>query len=72
LNDVFRGFCGGLRIRGHVVQNVILHKLSHQAVDTSACGGQALKNLCARIVFTETPKDRLQLANDFLGAIREV
>jgi hypothetical protein len=33
---------------------------------------QALKYIGARIVFTETPEDGLQLANDFLGAVREV
>jgi hypothetical protein len=72
LDDVFRRFVRGLRIPGHVIADVILEKLSHQAVDRAACGGQSLENIGARGVLFQSPLNGLQLPYNFFGAVEEI
>jgi hypothetical protein len=72
LDDVVGGFFGRLGIAGHVIADVILHQFGHEAVDSAACGGQALKDFGAGIIFMQGAQSAFELAYDFLGAIDEI
>jgi hypothetical protein len=72
LNHVISRFFRGLGFARHVVADVILHQLTHQAVDRSPGGGEALKHVRARRIFFQGALDGFQLAHNLLGAIEEI
>jgi hypothetical protein len=72
LDYVLGGFFGGFGILRHVIEDVVLHELGHQAVDGAASSGQAVKHFGALLVLIEAFEDGFQLADDFLGAVDEI
>jgi hypothetical protein len=72
LNDVFGCFFGRSGILGHVVEDVIFHQLRHEAIDGSACGGETAKHFGTLLVTIEPLEYRLELADDFLGAVNQI
>ena len=61
MNHVFGGFLGRFRILRHVIEDVVFHEFTHQAVDRATGGGETVKNLGAlssgpQSVFIETGK----------------
>jgi hypothetical protein len=50
LDDIVGGFFRGFGIARHVVADMVLHQLSHEAVDGAAGGGEPLKDIGAGIV----------------------
>jgi hypothetical protein len=71
-DNVVRGFFRGLRIMRHVVEDVILKELAHQAVDGSARGGEALQDVGALLVIVQPAQDAFELPDHFLRARYEV
>lgn len=66
LNHVLGSLFGGLRILGHVVEDVIFHQFAHQAVDGAPGGREAVKDLGALLVVIQAFENRLELTDDFL------
>jgi hypothetical protein len=72
LDNVVCGLFRGLGVAWHVIADVVLHKLTHEAVDGPASGGEALENLSAILIVVQGAEDALELSDDFLGAVDEV
>jgi hypothetical protein len=43
LNHVFSGFLGRFRILRHVIEDVVFHEFTHQAIDRPTGGGETMK-----------------------------
>ena len=54
------------------MEDVVLHEFAHKAVDGPARRSEALQHIGTMGVFFEGPQDRLELADDFLGAGDEI
>src|SRR6266496_3129409 len=52
LNDVVGSFFGRLGIAGHVIPDVVLHQLGHQAIDGAPGGGRRYKEGTSIILAT--------------------
>jgi hypothetical protein len=72
LNYVLGRFLGGVRIFRHVVDDVIFHEFTHQAVDGPAGSSKTPKNFRALFVIIQSFKDRLELSDDFFGSIHQI
>jgi hypothetical protein len=72
LDDVVGGFFGGFGIVRHVIADVILHELGHEAVNSAAGGGEALEDVGAGVVFVEGAEGAFELADDFFGTVDEI
>jgi hypothetical protein len=59
-DQITHSLFGGLAVSGHVVADVVLHKLGHQAVDRCPCCREPLENVRALLVVVE----RAQMASD--------
>ena len=62
----------GLRILGHMVEDVIFHQFAHQAVDGAPGGREAVKDLGALLVVIQAFENRLELADDFPGSVDQI
>ena len=69
LNHVLRGFLGRFRILRHMVDDVVFHEFTHQAVNGSTGSSETAKNLGAWLVAVQALEYRLELADDFLVRI---
>jgi hypothetical protein len=72
LNHVLRGFLCGFRILRHVVEDVVFHEFPHQAVDRATGGSETAENPGALLVAIQSLECRLELPDDFLGAIYQI
>jgi hypothetical protein len=72
LDQIVGGFLGSFVPARHVISNVILHELAHQAIDCSTRGGESLKNIGALIIVSQTAKDTLELPDDLLCSIDQI
>jgi len=55
-----------------VIEDVVLHQLTHEGIEGAASRGQALQDIGAMRVVLDGVEGGLQLANQFLGARNEV
>jgi len=71
-NYIFRGLFGRFRVSGHVVADMVLHELRHEAVDGPSRSSETLENIRAMLIFVETALDAFQLADDLLGSVDQI
>ena len=72
IDDVLGSLFSGFRVPRHVVADVVLHQLPHQAIDGAADGGQALQDVRTGSVFVQGALNGFQLAQNLLGPIQQV
>ena len=72
LNYVLRCFLGGFRILRHVVDDVIFHEFTHQAIDGTAGSSETPENFRALLVVIQSFKNRLELSDEFFGSIHQI
>jgi len=72
LNHVLRGLLRGFGILWHVVEDVVFHEFSHQAVDRATSSSETPKNLGALLIAVQALLYRLELPDDFLGPINQI
>ena len=72
LNYILRRFLGGFRILRHVVDDVIFHEFTHQAVDGTAGSSEASKNFRALLVVIQSFKNRFELSDYFFRSIHQI
>jgi hypothetical protein len=68
-DEIVCRFFRRLGISGHMIADVILLQFSHQTIDGSTGGGQALQHFRTLLVIIQGPEYSFELADDFLGAV---
>jgi hypothetical protein len=72
LNYVLRRFLGGFRILWHMVDDVVFHEFTHQAVDGTPGSSETTKNFRALLVVIQSFKNRFELPDDFLRSVDQI
>jgi hypothetical protein len=72
LNHVLSRFLARFRILRHVVEDVVLHEFSHEAVDRAPGSRETTKDLGALLVSVQPFEDGFELSNYLLGSIDQI
>jgi len=60
--NIVGGFSRGFGIARHMIADVVLHQLGHEAVDGAARGGEALEGVRARFIVVQSTKNTFRAA----------
>ena len=71
-DEIVGSFFRRFAVSRHMVANVVLHELGHQAVDGSSGGREPLKDVCTLFVIVESAQNGFQLPDNFLGPVDKV
>ncbi len=71
-DQVLGGIVTGLAITGHVISDMVFHKLRHETVDPSSCSRQPLEHIRAVRVIIQDTQHRFKLTDNLLGSVYQV